>query len=212
MVKIRSISKGKWLFCIILSLGLNFIVFSKINKVLGHNEIEFNDNEIKLNLIQLNNNQPQVIESIKNTKKEIKPDIKTVVSANKSFKKETEKAKLENKKIIQNQDINKAKKNNKITEKAQESSIVLEEAKVKRQFPPNYPNRAKRLGQEGIVHLEIQISKSGFAEEIRILTSSGYPDLDIAAINAVKKWEFEPNKTSSNWAKLSVNFLIKNHV
>ena len=62
---------------------------------------------------------------------------------------------------------------------------------------PAYPPLSRRLGEQGRVLLKVLVSEAGLAEKIQIDTSSGYEKLDLAAVDAVKKWSFIPAKRSS---------------
>jgi periplasmic protein TonB len=57
---------------------------------------------------------------------------------------------------------------------------------------PVYPEMAKRWGHEGTVVLEITIRAGGRVESAELLTSSGYGELDEAAMDVVlNRWRFE---------------------
>jgi protein TonB len=51
---------------------------------------------------------------------------------------------------------------------------------------------ARRRRQEGVVLLSVSVSVSGEPVAIEIQTSSGVSSLDEAAVEAVRRWEFEP--------------------
>lgn len=55
---------------------------------------------------------------------------------------------------------------------------------------PHYPEIAKQAKVEGVVMLGIRTDKQGKVEAIKVLRS--IPLLDKAAIDAVRKWEYEP--------------------
>ena len=56
---------------------------------------------------------------------------------------------------------------------------------------PEYPAIARRWGHEGTVVLEIVIAAEGSVSDARVLKSSGYDELDEAAIDIVlKRWRF----------------------
>lgn len=57
---------------------------------------------------------------------------------------------------------------------------------------PVYPAAAKQAGREGRVTLKVQILTSGLPGDVILVTSSGYSDLDEAAMAAVRKWVFTP--------------------
>lgn len=92
-------------------------------------------------------------------------------------------------------------------------STVLHEARYRRQSPPLYPKRALALGQEGTVMLHAEVMPNGHPGELKIVRSSGHRLLDIAALSAVKKWEFEPLRADghaiASWVKVPVRFIIK---
>lgn len=54
-----------------------------------------------------------------------------------------------------------------------------------------YPNMSRRLREVGTVQLRVRVSADGQALEILLAGSSGYPRLDAAARDAVKKWRFQ---------------------
>ncbi len=57
---------------------------------------------------------------------------------------------------------------------------------------PRYPEQARQMGQEGVVLLWAHVSASGAPTQVRIKQSSGFELLDEAALNAVRKWKFQP--------------------
>ncbi|CAI9085041.1 energy transducer TonB [Candidatus Methylacidiphilum fumarolicum] len=58
---------------------------------------------------------------------------------------------------------------------------------------PAYPAAAKAAGHQGLVILRVHVSSSGYPTSVTIGKSSGYPELDQAAENTVKKfWRFKP--------------------
>lgn len=57
---------------------------------------------------------------------------------------------------------------------------------------PAYPSLSRRLGEQGIVLLEILILTDGSVGDIRIKESSGHKRLDDTATKAVKRWRYMP--------------------
>ena len=57
---------------------------------------------------------------------------------------------------------------------------------------PEYPPRSRRLGEEGVVLLEVEVLPDGRAGRVRILQAPPYPRLVDAATEAVRKAEFKP--------------------
>lgn len=57
---------------------------------------------------------------------------------------------------------------------------------------PHYPSVSRRLGEQGLVLLRVQVTADGAAESVELQTGSGSSRLDQAALEAVKKWQFVP--------------------
>ncbi len=64
-------------------------------------------------------------------------------------------------------------------------------------FAVIYPERSMRLKEMGTVLLTATITTEGKSEKITIVQSSGYPGLDLAAVEAVKKARFHPQTIDS---------------
>ncbi len=75
--------------------------------------------------------------------------------------------------------------------------------------PPKYPPAARKFGLQGTVLLRVLVSPAGLPEKISILTSSGSPVLDDAAINTVKQWTFVPAHQGDHAVAGSVNVPIR---
>lgn len=58
--------------------------------------------------------------------------------------------------------------------------------------PPRYPARANRRGESGTVMIEARIGANGVPESVRVARGSGSRDLDRAAVDAVRRWRFQP--------------------
>ena len=58
--------------------------------------------------------------------------------------------------------------------------------------PPPYPEEANRKKQEGKVLVSVQVETNGRPNSVTLISSSGFPLLDAAALEAVRKWTFEP--------------------
>ena len=57
---------------------------------------------------------------------------------------------------------------------------------------PRYPPQSRRLREQGLVVLRVEIDEAGNACSIKIETSSGHPRLDIAAREAIERASFRP--------------------
>jgi len=78
---------------------------------------------------------------------------------------------------------------------------------------PDYPEEAKRLHEEGVVLLDVLVDANGRAGEVSVSRSSGFAVLDDAAVQAVKRWIFEPARTGgvavSSRVKVPVRFSLE---
>lgn len=68
----------------------------------------------------------------------------------------------------------------------------LVEARATRLVKPTYPRISRRRGEEGTVVASVHIAPDGRSEEIRIVQSSGYGNLNRAVIKALERSTFEP--------------------
>ena len=57
---------------------------------------------------------------------------------------------------------------------------------------PEYPPRSRRLGEEGLVLLEVEVLANGRAGTVRLVRAPPYPRLVDAAVSAVRKAKFKP--------------------
>ena len=67
----------------------------------------------------------------------------------------------------------------------------------RRRIKPEYPKGARQRGEEGDVTLELDISATGTVDGVRVVTSCGFPELEQAAIKAVKQARFTPARRGS---------------
>ena len=83
------------------------------------------------------------------------------------------------------------------------------------QHVPSYPESARRQGVEGVTTLRFQVHTDGSVTEMSVVHSAGHPDLDQAAMEAVRKWRFEPARRGKDpvvvWVTLPVRFELKTH-
>jgi protein TonB len=68
---------------------------------------------------------------------------------------------------------------------------VVEEAETVDAPPPAYPRPAVRKQQEGRVVLLADVRADGTVEKVRVESTSGFPLLDDAAIDALERWRFK---------------------
>lgn len=69
---------------------------------------------------------------------------------------------------------------------------------------PHYPAVSRRLGEQGLVLLRVQVTEDGTAGSVELQTGSGSSRLDQAALEAVKKWQFVPAKRGEQPVSASV--------
>ena len=83
----------------------------------------------------------------------------------------------------------------------------------RRNIKPDYPKGARQRGEQGDVTLEIVVSESGYVGDVRVASSSGYSELDEAAVKAVKSARFTPAKRGrqavSSTARITLTFKLK---
>jgi TonB family protein len=75
-----------------------------------------------------------------------------------------------------------------------QSEEMLRRAKTKVQ--PNYPDLARKMNITGTVKVEVVVAPNGTVKEARVV--GGHPVLANAALDAAKKWRFEPSSVESS--------------
>ncbi|MBZ0269149.1 energy transducer TonB [bacterium] len=76
--------------------------------------------------------------------------------------------------------------------------------KIKRFVKPEYPSLARTAGIEGIVVVKITVDEKGRVIAASILKSVAEGIFDNAALEAVRKWTFEPAEQSGNKVKATI--------
>ncbi len=78
------------------------------------------------------------------------------------------------------------------------------------QIKPDYPETARRDRAEGVALLRFEVLTTGRVGEIVVARSAGHRDLDRAAIDAIRQWQFEPARRGATavpvWVTLPVRF------
>lgn len=67
--------------------------------------------------------------------------------------------------------------------------------KVKTRVEPAYPELARRMHIEGVVKVEVTVAANGSVKEAKAV--GGHPLFVAAALDAIKKWRFEPGTAES---------------
>lgn len=77
---------------------------------------------------------------------------------------------------------------------------------------PEYPRRARQLGFEGTVVLNVRINQKGGVEDVKVAVSSGYSLLDQSALRSVKAWRFKPARWGDQpvaaWVQVPVRYTL----
>src|ERR1035438_6040795 len=78
-------------------------------------------------------------------------------------------------------------------QQAQSEEIVR---RAKSKVQPQYPDLARRMNITGTVKIEVMVSPNGSVKGARVV--GGRPVLATAALDAAKKWRFEPASAESS--------------
>jgi TonB family protein len=81
----------------------------------------------------------------------------------------------------------------KLGAQASQNDEIVRRAKTK--VEPEYPELAKKMHITGTVKIEVTVLPNGNVKEARV--AGGHPVLANAALEAAKKWRFEPGPTES---------------
>jgi TonB family protein len=75
-----------------------------------------------------------------------------------------------------------------------QNSEIYRRAKIKVQ--PEYPDLARKMDLAGVVKIEVTVSPNGTVKSARVV--GGHPVLAGAALDAARKWRFEPASAESS--------------
>ncbi len=77
---------------------------------------------------------------------------------------------------------------------------------------PDYPKGARQRSEEGDVVLELSITERGTVSSVSVVSSSGFVDLDAAAVRAAERARFSPAKSGrkavSSTARITISFRL----
>jgi protein TonB len=77
---------------------------------------------------------------------------------------------------------------------------------------PDYPASSQRLGETGTVILQFLVGVDGRVKDSKLVTSSGHPQLDDAALDALSGCKFVPGtvdgKAEESWAPVKYTFKL----
>ena len=75
---------------------------------------------------------------------------------------------------------------------------------------PEYPSNAKERGLEGEAKVAVDVDANGNVINVRLVNSSGHPELDEAAKQAARNWKFDPSQSGKEAIPAKINFQIEN--
>ena len=81
------------------------------------------------------------------------------------------------------------------------------------QVKPRYPESARRRGIEGTALLKMRITAQGSVADVQLERSAGHPELDESAMEAVRRWRFNPARRDGEpvavWVLIPVEFKLQ---
>src|SRR5690606_12337488 len=93
-------------------------------------------------------------------------------------------------------------------------SGAAQQLRTTNRVEPVYPSTSRRMGEEGTVRLRVLVDEKGRPREVDVMNSSGYPRLDSAAIDAVKRWKFvaatDGSRPVTAYTQVSITFKLTN--
>ncbi|HWB20513.1 MAG TPA: energy transducer TonB [Phycisphaerales bacterium] len=99
------------------------------------------------------------------------------------------------------------------TSTSADSGFALSPTPLSQNKPPRYPLQALRDHLAGTVLLRLIIEPDGTVSEVSILDSSGFEILDTSAIEAARRWRFQPAQENGTPIRADitapVNFILK---
>jgi TonB family protein len=75
-------------------------------------------------------------------------------------------------------------------------------------YQPAYPSAAQVNGEQGDVVLKLKVSESGHVRGVQVVRSSGFDDLDNAAIAGVMGWHYLRAETSSTLDNVKIAYRL----
>lgn len=79
--------------------------------------------------------------------------------------------------------------------------------------PPRYPPHSRRMHEEGIVVLRVELTEHGAVDSARVQSSSGFTRLDEAALEAVRTWRCHPARRNGHPVRATAlqpfNFILQ---
>jgi protein TonB len=93
------------------------------------------------------------------------------------------------------------------------SDTVDQQPSVRRRQDIRFPPALRKKGQGGYVVLSLLIGKDGTVQEVRVLESEGPEELEQAAVQGVRSWQFTPGQYKGEpvrtWAQQRISFRLR---
>ena len=84
---------------------------------------------------------------------------------------------------------------------------------VTRRVEPNYPPASRRAGEQGTAVFSVLVDASGHPQDVKVQSSSGFARLDQSAMEAIRRWMFNPAVRGSQnvaaWTSVRLKFLLQ---
>jgi protein TonB len=95
---------------------------------------------------------------------------------------------------------------------SQQQGAPAQDLRTANRVDPTYPPASRRAGEQGTVRLKVLVDTSGRASNVAVTQSSGFPRLDQAAVEAVRKWRFVAATDGTNkiqaYTQVAVTFKL----
>jgi protein TonB len=75
-------------------------------------------------------------------------------------------------------------------------------------YQPAYPSAAQVNGEQGDVGLKVRVNQDGRVRNVELEKSSGFDDLDNAAIGGVLSWRYLPSERWSSWVHVTIAYRL----
>lgn len=84
---------------------------------------------------------------------------------------------------------------------------------VTRRVEPNYPPASRRAGEQGTAVFNVLVDANGHPQDVKVQSSSGFARLDQSAMEAIRRWMFNPAVRGSQkvaaWTSVRVKFQLQ---
>ncbi|MFN3925878.1 MAG: TonB family protein [Pseudanabaenaceae cyanobacterium] len=74
---------------------------------------------------------------------------------------------------------------------------------------PEYPAEARNRGLQGQARIAVDVDSQGQVVNVHLVESSGHPELDRAAVEQARRWQFTPSESGKQGITGRVNFRLE---